>query len=67
MDMDISALGGLPLAYSMNVTKKAMDTVAQDAANLLNMLPSQQSFRVRGPQPGSVPAVPKGKFFDTYA
>ena len=74
MDMMDAALGstqlassGLMMQYSMRVMKKAMDTETQSAANLLNMLPQQQSFQVRGPQPGSVPAIPKGNFFDTYA
>ena len=67
MDIVDASLGGVQMQYSLRMAKKAMDTEAQSAANLLNMLPSQQSFQVRGPQPGSVPAVPKGKFFDTYA
>ena len=67
MDMVDAALGGIQLQYSLNVTKKAMDTVAQTAANLLDMLPPQQSFQVRGPQPGSVPAIRKGSFVDVYA
>ena len=57
----------LGMQYSTNIMKKAMNTEAQSVANLLNMLPQQQSFRVRGPQPGDVPAVPKGNFLDTYA
>ena len=55
------------MQYSTNIMKKAMNTEAQSVANLLNMLPQQQSFRVRGPQPGDVPAIPKGNFFDIYA
>ena len=71
--MDV-ALGSLQMAssgqmmqYSTRVLKKAMDAEAQSAANLLNMLPQQQSFQVRGPQPGDVPAISKGSFFDIYA
>ena len=71
--MDV-AFGSLQLAssgqmsqYGTRVLKKAMDAEAQSAANLLNMLPQQQSFQVRGPQPGSVPAVSKGRFLDVYA
>lgn len=71
--MDV-ALGSLQLAssgqmmqYGTRVLKKAMDAEAQSAANLLNMLPQQQSFQVRGPQPGDVPAVSKGSFLDVYA
>lgn len=74
MDMMDAALSSLSLAssgqamqYSMSIAKKAMDTEAQSAANLLDMLPQQQSFQVRGPQPGDTPAVMKGNFFDTYA
>ncbi|MBE7009237.1 MAG: putative motility protein [Ruminococcaceae bacterium] len=74
MDMMDAALGSLSLAssgqasqYSMRIAKKAMETEAQSAANLLDMLPQQQSFQVRGPQPGDTPAVAKGSFFDTYA
>lgn len=74
MDMMDAALGSLSLAssgqmaqYSMAIAKKAMDSETQSAANLLDMLPQQQGFRVRGPQPGDVPAVMKGSFFDTYA
>ena len=71
--MDV-ALGSLQMAssgqmmqYSTRVLRKAMDAEAQSAANLLNMLPQQQSFQVRGPQPGDVPAIPMGIYFDTYA
>lgn len=74
MDMMDTALGSVELAssgrmaqYSMNIAKKAMNAEAQSAAGLLEMLPQQQSFQVRGPQPGDVPAIPKGSFFDTYA
>ena len=67
MDVTDAALSGVQMQYSLRMVRKAMDTEVESAANLLNMLPSQQSFRVRGPQPGSVPAVPKGKYFDTYA
>ena len=74
MDMMDAALGSLQLAssnqmmqYSMAIAKKAMDAEAQSAAALLNMLPQQQSFQVRGPQPGSVPAIRKGSFVDVYA
>lgn len=73
MDMMDVALGSSSLAssgqamqYSMRIAKKAMDVEAQSAANLLDMLP-QQSFQVRGPQPGDVPAVQKGSFLDVYA
>ena len=71
--MDV-AFGSLQLAssgqmaqYGTRILKKAMDAEAQSAANLLNMLPQQQSFQVRGPQPGDVPAVSKGSFLDVYA
>lgn len=69
-----AALGNLQMAssaqmaqYSMSIAKKAMYDEAQSAIDLLNMLPQQQSFQVRGPQPGDVPAIPKGSFFDAYA
>ena len=55
------------MQYSMRIAKKAMDTEAQTVANLLNMLPQQQSFQVRGPQPGDVSVIPKGTFLDVYA
>ena len=74
MDMMDAALGSLSLAssgqlsqYSATIAKKAMDAEAQSAASMLDMLPQQQSFQVRGPQPGDVPEVMKGGFFDTYA
>ena len=74
MEMMDAALGSLQLAsssqmmqYSMSVAKKAMDAEAQAAAALLNMLPDQQSFQVRGPQPGDIPAIPMGNFIDVYA
>ncbi|MBQ9646888.1 MAG: hypothetical protein IJV43_00830 [Oscillospiraceae bacterium] len=74
MDMMDAAMGSLSLAsagqasqYSMAIAKKAMNAEAQSAANMLEMLPQQQSFQVRGPQPGDVPEVMKGGFFDTYA
>ncbi len=74
MDMMDTALGSLSLAssaqamqYSMSIARKAMDAETQSAANLLNMLPQQQSFQTRGPQPGDVPAISKGNYFDTYA
>ena len=58
----------LGMQYSTNIMKKAMNTEAQSVANMINnMMPQQQSFRVRGPQPGDVPAVPKGNFLDVYA
>ena len=73
MDMMDVALGSMSLAssekltqYSVNIAKKAMDSETQSAMNMLNMLP-QQSFQVRGPQPGDTPAVAKGSFFDAYA
>ncbi len=73
MDMMDAALGSLSLAssgqmaqYSMRLARKAMDNETQSAAQLLDMLP-QQSFQPRGPQPGDVPAIPKGNFLDTYA
>ena len=71
--MDV-ALGSLQLAssgqmsqYGTRVLKKAMDAEAQSVANLLNMLPQQQSLQVRGPQPGTVPAVSRGNYIDVYA
>lgn len=74
MDFMDAALGSLQMAssgqmmqYSMRVLRNTMDAEAQSAANLLNMLPEQQSFQVRGPQPGDVPAIPMGIYFDTYA
>ena len=74
MDMMDAALGSLSLAssgqlsqYSATIAKKAMDAEAQSAANMLDMLPQQQAFQVRGPQPGDTPAIMKGSFFDTYA
>ena len=74
MDMMDAALGSLSLAsssqmalYSMSIARKAMDAEAQSAANLLEMLPQQQAFQARGPQPGDTPAILKGSFFDTYA
>lgn len=73
MDMMDAALGSLSLAssgqmaqYSMTIARKAMDAETQSAANLLEMLP-QQGVQARGPQPGDVPAVMRGNFFDTYA
>ncbi len=73
MDMMDAALSSLSMAssgammqYSMNIAKKAMNIEAQSAAQMLDMLP-QQPFQVRGPQPGDVPAIPKGSFFDAYA
>ena len=73
MDMMDAALGSLSLAssgqmaqYSMRLARKAMDNETQSAAQLLDMLP-QQSFQPRGPQPGDVPAIPKGNLLDTYA
>ena len=74
MDMMDTALGSVQLAsssgmmqYSMRVLKKAMDSEAQSAASLLNMLPQQQAFQVRGPRPGDVPAISKGSYIDVYA
>ena len=74
MDIMDAALGSLQMAssgqmmqYSMRVLRNTMDAEAQSAANLLNMLPQQQSFQVRGPQPGDVPAIAKGTFLDVYA
>ncbi len=74
MDLMDAAMGSMSIAssgqmmqYSMRLAKAAMDTEAQSAANLLDMLPQQPSFQVRGPQPGDVPAVAKGSFIDTYA
>ena len=68
MDGMESVLGSLQMAqYSTSIMKKAMNDEAQSVANLLNMLPQQQSFQVRGPQPGDVPAVSKGRFLDVYA
>ena len=63
-----AVLGSLSMMqYSTSIMKKAMNTEAQSVANLLNMLPQQQSFQVRGPQPGDVPAISKGDFVDVYA
>ena len=71
MDAALSSLqmasSGQMMQYSMRVLRNTMDAEAQSAANLLNMLPEQQSFQVRGPQPGDVPAIPMGIYFDTYA
>ena len=74
MDMMDAALGSLSLAssgqmaqYSMSIAKKAMDAETQSAANMLDMLPQQQAFQVRGPQPGDTPAIMKWNYFDTYA
>ena len=74
MGMIDAALSSLSLAsanemtqYSMAMAKKSMDAEVQSAAQLLEMLPQQQSFQVRGPQPGDVPTMMKGSFFDTYA
>ena len=74
MDMMDAALGSMSIAsagqasqYSMAIAKKAMDAEAQSAANLLEMLPQQQAFQARGPQPGDTPSILKGSFFDTYA
>ncbi len=74
MDLMDAALGSMSLAssgqamqYSMRIAKKALDAETQSAANLLDMLPQQQSFQVRGPQPGDIPAVQKGSFLDVYA
>lgn len=64
-NLEGAASAGL-LAYSARVARKAMDVEEQSAARILEMLPEQQ-FRVRGPQPGDTPAIPKGSFFDTYA
>ena len=56
------AMGSLSLAsadamnqYSMAMQKKSMDEEMQAAQNLLEMLPQQPSFQVRGPQPGQIP------------
>ena len=74
MGMMDAALSSLSLAsanqmtqYSMAMAKKSMDAEVQSAAQMLEMLPQQQSFQVRGPQPGDVPTMMKGSFFDTYA
>ena len=68
MDGMESVLGSLQMMqYSTGIMKKAMNDEAQSVANLLNMLPQQQSFQVRGPQPGDVPAIPMGNFIDVYA
>ncbi len=74
MDMMDAALGSLQMAsssqmvqYSASIARKAMDAETQSAANLLNMLPQQSSFQVRGPQPGDVPAISRGSILDTYA
>ena len=44
-----------------------MDDEMQAAQNLLEMLPQQPSFQVRGPQPGQIPEIQKGNVFDIYA
>ena len=74
MGMMDAALSSLSLAsanemtqYSMAMAKKSMDDEMQSAQAMLEMLPQQQSFQVRGPQPGDAPAFLKGSFFDTYA
>lgn len=68
------AMGSLSLAsadamnqYSMAMQKKSMDEEMQAAQNLLEMLPQQPSFQVRGPQPGQIPEIQKGNVFDIYA
>ena len=53
--------------YSYRLMNMTMKSQVQSEAGMLEMLPQQQSFQVRGPQPGDVPAVTKGNFFDTYA
>lgn len=74
MDMMSAALGSLSIAsagqlsqYSATIAKKAMDAETQSAESLLAMLPQQQMFQTRGPQPGDVPAIQKGNVFDVYA
>lgn len=74
MDMMSAALGSLSIAsagqlsqYSATIAKKAMDAETQSAESLLAMLPQQQMFQMRGPQPGDVPAIQKGNVFDIYA
>lgn len=54
------------MQYSMGVMNMGMRAEAASELGMLDMLP-QQTFQVRGPQPGDTPAVMKGEFFDTYA
>ena len=67
----LSKYGNIDLAssaqYSYGVMNMAMRSEVTSDKGLLDMLPQQQSFQVRGPQPGDTPAVQKGSFFDTYA
>ena len=74
MGMMDAALSSLSLAsanqmtqYSMAMAKKSMDDEMQSAQAMLEMLPQQQSFQVRGPQPGQIPEIQKGNVFDIYA
>ena len=53
--------------YSFGIAKMAMQDQAQTARGLMEMLPDSQGLQVRGPQPGDVPAVMKGSYFDVYA
>ena len=53
---------------NFSLAKMAMRDEEQSAARLLEMLPdSQGALRLRGPQPGDVPEVMKGSYFDIYA
>ena len=74
MDMMDAAIASLSLAsagqltqYSATIAKKTMDDEALSAEKMLEMLPQQPSFHVRGPQPGDTPAILKGSYVDTYA
>ena len=54
--------------YSINIVKKSMMTEALDAKRMLAMMPDQAGIAaVVRPQPGDVPAIPKGQYIDVYA
>ena len=54
--------------YSINIAKKSMTTEALDAKRMLAMAPDQAGLAAAArPQPGDVPAVPKGQYIDVYA
>lgn len=54
--------------YSINIVKKSMMTEALDAKRMLAMAPDQAAIAAAArPQPGDVPAVPKGQYIDVYA
>ncbi|MBE6909677.1 MAG: hypothetical protein E7474_08950 [Ruminococcaceae bacterium] len=67
----MSEYGNINLAssaqYAYSVMNMTMRSEVTSEKGLLEMLPEKQQFQVRGPQPGDVPAVMKGNFFDTYA